>query len=598
MSGGSKTQTVGYRYLFGLHMGIGRGPVDELCEIKVGDKQAWMGSVKENSTISIDAYDLFGGEEKEGGIQGTLEVMMGGPTQIAGGGLLTMLGGTLPGFRRMFTVFFDGIVTMINPYPKPWKFRLRRALQGWDGDPFEPDLAVILLPANRPPEEASLPVSFVSPPLAPPVGWTSPLSYHSNQDRVYFNGYGWYTNDPSGDEYIINYVPVPSGWVKLSDDPFDPDHMSGGAFFPAPNLAGSPTGPGYYAPPDSVTTEVPDPSELSTYIHSMNGAHIVYECLTNREWGRGLNRARLHTNSFTSAATQLKDEGFGLCLKWTRKDSIESFVQSVLDHIGAVLFPDRSTGLLKLTLIRGGYDFAAMTPFTTENGILEISEATTGSIDKAVNSVTVTYHDQITDEDRTVTVGNLANLQASGGVINSSSQDYPGVATAALASRLAQRDLRASSTTLKRFSITMDRRGYGIEPGSVIAIQDLKRGIPKTPIRVARIEEGSLTSGKVTITAVQDVFALPDTSFVSAVPPSWTPPNTKPCIDEQAAFEVPYFLLARGMSPGDLAVLDENTAFVGAFCSQGQPLNAGFKIAVRNSAPTLDDDPPDTSYNC
>ena len=484
MSGGSKKQTVGYRYLFGLHMGIGRGPVDELCEIKVGDKQAWQGSVTGNTTINIDAYNLFGGEDKEGGVQGTLEVMMGGPTQTASGGLLAMLGSPLPGFRRMLTVFFDGIVTMTNPYPKPWKFRLRRVLAGWDGDVFEPGLAVVAM-----------------------AGETSS-------------------------------------------------------------------------------------------IYAMNGAHIIYECMTNREWGRGLNRSRLHTASFTAAATQLKAEGFGLCLKWTRKDSIESFVQSVLNHIGAVLFPDRTTGLLKLTLIRGGYDFAAMTPYTTENGIIEITEATTGGTDKAVNSVTVTYHDQGTDEDRTITVGNLANLQSSGGVINSSSQEYTGVPTAALASRLAQRDLRASSTSLKRFTLSMDRRAYAIEPGSVIAIEDTRRGIPKTPVRVARIEEGSVTSGRVTITAVQDVFAIPSESFVSSVPPSWSSPNNEPCIDEQLAFELPYFLLARGMSPGDLAVLDENAAFVGAFCSQGQPMNAGFSLAVRDGAPTLDDEPPDTSYNC
>lgn len=360
--------------------------------------------------------------------------------------------------------------------------------------------------------------------------------------------------------------------------------------------------PGWYRDPNpqaliSGGSTTPLPPNFGI-IQAMNPAHIIYECLTNREWGRGLNASRLDAPAFTQAATALHAEGFGLCLKWTRKDSIESFVQSVLDHIGAVLFPDRTTGLLKLRLIRADYDFSSLAPFTTENGILEITEALIGSPTTAVNSVTVTYRDPITDEDRTVKVGNLASLQSSGGVINSASQDYPGVPVASLATRLAQRDLRAASTSLQRFTLVMDRRGHAIDPGSVIAIEDAKRGIPKTAVRVLRVEGSGITSGRVTITAVQDVFALPDQAFAADVPPTWTPPNTRPCIDQQAVFEVPYFLLARNLSPADLSFVDENSAYIGALSSQGQPMNMGFRLAVRDAAPTPDDAPVDASYNC
>ena len=79
--GGS--QVIGYRYLLGLHMGISRGPVDELVEIKVGDRPAWRGSVTGNETIQINAENLFGGEDAEGGVAGPLTVLMGGPTQTA-----------------------------------------------------------------------------------------------------------------------------------------------------------------------------------------------------------------------------------------------------------------------------------------------------------------------------------------------------------------------------------------------------------------------------------------------------------------------------------------------------------------------------------
>ncbi len=136
---------IGFKYLFGIHMGVGRGPHDELVEIKVGDKTAWRGSVTTNSTITIDAPDLFGGEKSEGGITGTMDVLFGGPAQVATARMGDVLTVPMPGFRRRLTMFFDGVVSVMNPYPKPWKFRTRRALGGWDGDPWYPDKAVISL---------------------------------------------------------------------------------------------------------------------------------------------------------------------------------------------------------------------------------------------------------------------------------------------------------------------------------------------------------------------------------------------------------------------------------------------------------------------
>lgn len=81
----------GYRYLFGVHMGVCRGPVDEIAEIRVGDRTAWTGSVTSNQHVPIDALDLFGGEDGEGGVQGDLCVMMGNSDQVACPGLVSML---------------------------------------------------------------------------------------------------------------------------------------------------------------------------------------------------------------------------------------------------------------------------------------------------------------------------------------------------------------------------------------------------------------------------------------------------------------------------------------------------------------------------
>lgn len=163
----------GYKYFFGIHMGVSRGPIDELCQIKVGDRTAWAGSVKSNEVVSINQPELFGGEDSEGGIVGNLEVMFGEPTQTASTGMKAMLGNTLPGFRRMFTAFYDGLVATNNPYPKAWKFRVRRALKGWDGEVFLPEYAVIKILAEEVPSDMQPEVNTTTTGTytAPPSGW-------------------------------------------------------------------------------------------------------------------------------------------------------------------------------------------------------------------------------------------------------------------------------------------------------------------------------------------------------------------------------------------------------------------------------------------
>ena len=52
--GSSKKQTVCHRYLFGLHIGLSRGPLDELVKIQLGDREAWKGSITKTGRIFIN----------------------------------------------------------------------------------------------------------------------------------------------------------------------------------------------------------------------------------------------------------------------------------------------------------------------------------------------------------------------------------------------------------------------------------------------------------------------------------------------------------------------------------------------------------------
>lgn len=127
-----KKVTVGYWYGASLHMALAHGPADALTEVIVGDRSAWTGNLTANGTITISMRDLFGGEEREGGVDGTLDVMFGSASQAPSSYLQSKFGASdTPAFRGVTTVLWRGLLSAMNPYIKPWRFRLRRIPAGW-----------------------------------------------------------------------------------------------------------------------------------------------------------------------------------------------------------------------------------------------------------------------------------------------------------------------------------------------------------------------------------------------------------------------------------------------------------------------------------
>lgn len=591
----NNSQVIGYRYLFGIHMGISRGPVNELVQIKVGGKNAWFGSVKDNTALFISQPDLFGGDDGEGGIRGTLTVMMGGPTQTAPSTLATVLKTPMPGFRRMFTAFFDGMVTAINPYPKKWEFRARRTTAGWDGAPWYPEKATISIvrETTQGETEQSGEAQNVSDANAVLVFETSPGVFTAGVnptglvtsiDSVYMRVYDGTTipfaetADYTVDENFIQFTEAgivrAGGPLQITEQEFVIEYTY------------------------DLNTTNPNAEPGTGLIQAMNPAHIVYECYTNREWGRGLPSSAFDDENWRAVADKLFAERFGLCIRWTRTDSIQSFIQVILDHVGAVVYPDRTTGKIKIQLIRDDYVREALPLFDNESGLLEISEAAVSAQAQMINEVRVTYRDPISNEDRTVRANNIASVQAAGGVTNSSTKEYKGLPTSELASRVAKRELRSLSPSIRRFNITLDRRGYDVVPGGVIRVQDLARNIPDMVLRIGTVDYGSLRDGRIKVVAMQDLFGLPTRGFTTIGPPQWTPPNSRPCVSYSEVFELPYRSVYRAFSPADFSFIENTDAYLGVVADAGNPLNQSFDIAVRSGAVEPEDAAPDGSYLC
>lgn len=108
MGGGSKKQKVGNKYYFGV-VTVPLRQHDYISAIEMSEKLAWDGSVK-HGPITINKPKLFGGDEREGGFQGTIDVQSGGLEQ----GINSYLAGA----KETLTGAMRGCVSMV--YRKPY----------------------------------------------------------------------------------------------------------------------------------------------------------------------------------------------------------------------------------------------------------------------------------------------------------------------------------------------------------------------------------------------------------------------------------------------------------------------------------------------
>lgn len=482
---GKGGQTIGYHYMFSILFGLCRGPVNELRAIMVADKIAWEGDGCDSDVKSIRKPDLFGGKKKEGGIQGPFRVFMGHKDQVLPGpgsafcgskgpmkgnrilpNVKTTIGGLISEFRGVAMLWFDGLISSMNPYPKQWSFRLRRYSAGW------------------------------------------------------YNDECWYPH---------------KSVIFLADGK----------------------------------------------IHAMNPAHIIMQCLTDPQWGRGLPMSLIDENSFIYAANMLCTEGFGLCLPWQRKEEIDQFIGIVQEYIDALVYPDPETGKMAIRLLRNDYNPDDLPIFTPSSGLLDITEDESASSDDIINEIIGTGFDPITKKKFTVRAHNNAARQSMG-ASNPDEQDLSGIATRSLMGRVLQRELRKSASGLKKFVVVLDRRGFKIRPGMPFKVSDPRRGVGSVTLRPMEISDRSFKDGRITLKCTEDMFSMPNSTYITVDDSTWTPPPQEAVpATAQVIYEANYRDIRRRVSEIDATTLTNTTAMFGVLALSPHPTMYQFDLDTR-----------------
>jgi hypothetical protein len=291
------------------------------------------------------------------------------------------------------------------------------------------------------------------------------------------------------------------------------------------------------------------------YAYDANPAEIVLEILTNSDWGMGIPLAMVDLESFRDCAKILHAEAFGMSMLLDQQSEADDVLGDVLKTVDGAYYRDPATGLHTMRLIRQLYTEAQATAMgigtwywnppiitLTEDDVIGDLEYSRGTMSDVANEVKVQYTDRFDDyATRVVQAQDDANYSAMGEVV-SISNTYNGVMTRELALRLAARDLKFYGSPLARAKGEFKRRARVLRPGDRFILDYSQTlGIAAMQFRVGQIRYGTMDDRRVAIEAVEDVFAMADTTYTEPGSGWIDPSNVEPVAPAaQRAWELPY----------------------------------------------------------
>lgn len=307
---------------------------------------------------------------------------------------------------------------------------------------------------------------------------------------------------------------------------------------------------------------------------------VLYEAMTNTDWGKGIDTAEIDAPNFRTAGDTLHTEGNGFSMIVDREEDIGDLIRRVEQQIDGVVYQNPFTGLWQVKLARDDYVIGDVFALTVDN-VMDVVSYTQSTWEDTKNQVSVPFNQR--DDDYKGTYGfaqDMAN-QRIVGKKTPTTMAHPGVKDTTLANSLAWRAMRTLSQPLIAMTVIVDRTAYGQLPGNVVSFTDPDYNANLIPMRIQAIDYGSLLDGKIRIRLVQDVFRAAAGSFGDPPGSGWDPPSDVLVAfpsDEQLAIEAPRALTLR--DPGS-SVPDTDKVWTSG---RRQGPEAMFRVRTRNAA--------------
>lgn len=279
-----------------------------------------------------------------------------------------------------------------------------------------------------------------------------------------------------------------------------------------------------------------------------NPMNVIYEILTDTEWGMGIAASDIDTSDFSTAAATLATENNGFSMLLDSDTEAAEMLRIVEKQIDGVVYFDQAAAKYKIKLARADYTLGSLTLISEANA--ELRDFGRGAWEDTTNEMRTQFAQRSNNYRQTFGLAqDTANIRIQETNITAT-KVYPGISERDLANDLAWRDLRTTSYPLAKATVAVDREFYATTPAQVYRFSwdahDL--GVDVMAMRVTNIDYGELDDGKIVLDMVEDVFYKADPSFSAPTDTDWeAPTDTLSAFPsaEQIAFEAPRAIVAR-----------------------------------------------------
>ena len=287
-----------------------------------------------------------------------------------------------------------------------------------------------------------------------------------------------------------------------------------------------------------------------------NIINVIYEVLTKSRWGLVIDPNDVDVgpgSTFVTASDQIIAEGFKFAMILDTPREAIDFLRDLERHMDGLVFLDPATGKWVVKLARDDYVVANLPPVDETNS--RFLTFTRGSIRDTSNQVQVKYFRRTSDYQESYAFAQeIANVimqgdgTLSGGKVITAVASYGGIKTAAEASKAASRLLRTLSYPLARATLELNREFWDLTPVDVVRWTNSTLGFTDLVMRVISIDFGTLQNNVITVSLVQDIFAVGASLYGTPPDTSWTNPVLTPVAfpsAEQMAVEMPRAMVVR-----------------------------------------------------
>lgn len=258
-----------------------------------------------------------------------------------------------------------------------------------------------------------------------------------------------------------------------------------------------------------------------------NPMNVLYEIMTDTEWGAGVSPAAIDTANFITQAEKLWAENNGFSMLLDNPKRIGDVIQEIERQVDGVLILNESTELYEFLLARENTDSPDLTPLLDESNAITV-EMTRTSWEDTINEVRVPYIDPTKEYgDSNAIAGDMANERIQGSASTSTIR-FPGCKQGSLANILSWRELRLLAYPLSKLTIRADRSFVELKPTDLLDVTWGPLGLDTVRYRVNKLDLGDMENGIVVIDAVEDIFQTEISTFGDPITSRWTPFSADP----------------------------------------------------------------------